>query len=137
MAVGPPIGTVIWFAVASFGHIVSKGSFNFDAAKEIVTGILIGLGGMPAGYVFGLVPAAVSGIVIGAAQVAFGRLHWPIVLAIGTCVGIRYLFSLGKIMGADFFRMPGGYGVPILTCMAATFLCWGFVQNWYLQSGPS
>jgi hypothetical protein len=147
MAVGPPVACLLLFIGVAVGGLVIaifQGTLNFEAARALLMFALLGIAGMPYSYVFGIIPAGVAGLLIGALQVRYGRLNWLIVLAIGACVGIAYSVALKNVL--QFRLVPptippnetiSEHGVDILLCVVTTFLCWRVVKHWYPQPNQS
>jgi hypothetical protein len=138
MVVGPPAGCFfVIVAGVTVGNIL-RGAPISEVLLGIPLLVLGAIAGMPYSYVYGIVPAAIAGLLIELLQLKFGGLNWPLVLAIGICVGVAYSLALGHLPSAiaGKFLLPSKLGTPeyvmhSLACVFATFVCWRFVRNWY------
>src|SRR5262249_44254157 len=88
MFVGPPIGGVIWLSAAFIGGLIFHGPSHLGLPQIILAALYLSFVAIPFDYLFGLVPAALAGLIIGALQLRFGRLRWYIVVLVGVSVGI-------------------------------------------------
>jgi hypothetical protein len=126
---GPPLGAVIWVAMLA-GLSMPP---DWDAAEPGFRWFtLLGLiYAVPMSYVFGVGPAALAGLVIGAVQSFVGRAGWPLALATGLAVAVVMLQRRGE---GPFAGTPGPLpedaAIMILACLLATLLCWTLVRNW-------
>ena len=138
MAVGPPAGCFfIFVATVTVGNIY-RGAPITEVLVGIPLSVLAVIVGIPYSYVYGIFPATIAGLLIGILQLKYGRLNWPLVLAIGICVGVGYSLALGHLPTAisGKFLLPASLSTPqyvmhSLACVFATFFCWRFVRNWY------
>lgn len=134
MAIGPPIGGVTWVIVASVGELIARKQLNLEALTRFVQELSYIFPAMPLSYRFGLLPAALAGIIVGTAQLKYGRLALPVGLVIGAAVGVVFYFSIDKLL-----RLPKipptlfSLGVGLMICVLSTFVCWEVVQNWYVD----
>jgi hypothetical protein len=144
--VGPLIGMVVWLAGAAIDGLIfyqqpgpRLGLFETISALSVVSSIAI-----PYGYLLGVVPAALAGLIIGAMQLRFGRLHWYVVMLVGAAVGVADIF-IGKLLIGFLVTSNaprprpdwGSFVFPIVTCMVATLVCWRFVRDWYTERSAS
>jgi hypothetical protein len=138
MAVGPPAGCFFFVVGSTTAGNILRGAPISEILVGIPMSILMVIVGIPFSYIYGIVPATITGLLIGILQVKYGRLNWPPVLAIGICVGVGYSFALGHLPSevAGKFLLPTklntfGYVAHSVACILATFFCWRFVRNWY------
>jgi hypothetical protein len=145
-AVGPPVGGVIWWLSGAVLGLIFRSEPNLGTIKTIVGAFFIGIASAPISYLFGLLPAALAGLLVGAAQLNYGRLPWPVVVLIGFGVGIIDVFIIKgyALLFSDFGYLQStglpsfpSLLVPTVACTIATFVCWGFVQNWYIERAAS
>jgi hypothetical protein len=134
VVVGPLVGTVV-FLTASAILVVIAGDVPHTGGplQTIAGGFLGGILWSPFGYVFGLKPAVLAGILVGAAQVGYGRLPWPIVILIGAAVGAFDIFIGKGEAPLDLFAVV----LPVVTCTVATLVCWAVVRNWHSERQSS
>jgi len=104
MAIGPPIGGVT--IVASVGELIVRKQLNLEALTRFVQELSYIFPAMPLDYLFGLLPAALAGIIVGTAQLKYGRLALPVVLVIGAVVGVVYYFSAPPPENTTHFVFP-------------------------------
>jgi hypothetical protein len=133
MAVGPPAGCFFFIvASATVGNIV-RGAPISEVLIGIPVSAIVFIFGVLFSYIYGIVPAAITGLLIGILQVKYGRLNWPLVLAIGICVGTGYSLAVGQLPNARPLTKLSApdYAMHGLACVFATFFCWRFVRNWY------
>lgn len=139
MAVGPPAGCFFVFVAAGTVGNIYRGAPISEILVGIPLSFLVVILGIPYSYIYGIIPAAIAGLLIGILQLQYGRLNWPLVLATGICVGVGYSFALGHLPSAisGKFLLPARLSTPEyvmhnLACVFATFFCWRFVRDWYL-----
>jgi hypothetical protein len=143
---GPLIGMGVWLAGAVIDGLIfyqqprpRLGLFETISVLPVVSFIAI-----PYGYLLGVVPAALAGLIVGAMQLRFGRLRWYGVVLVGAAVGVADIF-IGKLLvrllvtaNAPQPRANwGSFVFPIVTCMVATLVCWRFVRDWYTERSAS
>jgi hypothetical protein len=138
MVVGPPAGCFFIFVAGETVGNMLQGAPISDVLVGILLLVLAAIVAMPYGYVYGIFPAAIAGLLIGMFQLKFGGLNWPLVLTIGICVGVGYSLALGHLPSAiaGKFLLPAKLSTPqyvmhSLACVFATFVCWRLVRNWY------
>lgn len=138
MVFGPPAGCFFVFVAGVTVGNIYRGAPISEVLVGIPLSVLVVIAGMPYSYVYGIVPAAIVGLLIGILQLKYGGLSWPLVLAIGICVGVGYSLALGHLPSAiaGKFLLPARLSMPeyvihSLACVFATFVCWSFVRNWY------
>jgi hypothetical protein len=126
---GPPVGAVTLLMTVA---VVGMGS-RLDVAglARVVPFALIY--GIPFGYLIGVTPAAAVGILFGTRQAFFGPVRLWTALAIGTLAGVTVHLASGQALlpngSKDALSQQGP--VMIVTCIAATMVCWAIVRNWY------
>jgi hypothetical protein len=127
--IGPPLGAFLLFL--TIGAMQLLGSDPKGLAWVALFAIIYAV---PLSYLFGAIPAAAAGLMIGIWQVFVGRTTWLIAAGVGVIVGAAVLYSgdAGSFDAApdehDFRAYPP---LMVLTCVAATVLCWLVVRNWY------
>jgi hypothetical protein len=138
MVVGPPAGCFFFIAGGMTVGNIFRGALISEILVGIPMSVLLVIAGMPYSWVYGIVPAAIAGLLVGIHQLKYGGLKWPLVLAIGICVGVGYSLALGHLPSAiaGKFLLPAKLSTPeyvmhSLACVFATFVCWTFVRNWY------
>jgi hypothetical protein len=131
---GPPLG----FVVLTLGFFLQKGtSVRFVELPAVLTKLLPGL---PFAYLFGILPAAAAGALIGAYKVAKGHVPWWVAFAIGTIVGVVFLYFMDRPRSPSAASNATDSGMKvllILTNLLPTMLCWLIVRNWYTTSAQS
>jgi hypothetical protein len=135
VAVGPPAGCFFVLVTGvTVGEILQGSPFSRVLVVTLASIPLV-IAGIPFSYVYGIVPAAVGGLFIGIIQLKYGRLSWPLLLAIGICVGAGYSLALGHLPSARPLTKLSApdYAIHGLACVFATFVCWRFVRNWYTE----
>jgi hypothetical protein len=146
IAVGPPIGGFFYFTLGVIApmlwhDLLTKGILEtiLSIPAAILASALVPVMAAPYSYIYGLMPAAVAGLVIGILRLRYGRLNVPLVLAVGGCVGIIFALTLRQPPSAAGFPFnvgsPSKLGVgeyPLLglTCLFATLVCWRFVRTY-------
>jgi hypothetical protein len=146
---GPPIGGAVYFVWIVGGSVIvglisapktgpmsgPHGALQIITAMAFIAVLII-----PYSYLFGALPAALAGFIVGVAQIKFGQLPWAIVLLIGASVGTFDVIIYEKLPGLLFGpaikpETPSILGALILcaTCTIATFVCWRVVRNWYTE----
>jgi hypothetical protein len=136
MAVGPLVGGVVSLAgVMILGSIFDTRS-NLGIADTITATAFAFPFAIFFSYLFGLLPAALAGVMVGAAKVRYGSVPWAIVLLIGALAGIadavigRALLNLLSEPGVQ--SGSSNISFAVINSIIATFICWGFVRNWFL-----
>ena len=150
MLIGPPVGGVVflvgrWITSAMFlqGGPVPGGRLEISAIAlfSIFASAIVGIGAAPYSYFYGIVPAAVAGLVIGTLTAKYDRLSPLIVLVVGGLIGIGCAVVLGRMVKvpASYVGMvltPGAgapeyvvYALYVLACVTATFACWRFARS--------
>lgn len=134
--VGPPLGAFVLFFTV--GAIQLLGSDPEGLAWVATFAIIYAV---PLSYLFGLMPAAVAGLLIAIWQVFIRPTTWLIAVGVGVIVGVGMLYAGGQVPFAanptenDFREYPA---ILVLTCVASTVLCWLIVRNWYAAgAGPA
>ena len=143
--VGPPVGGVTWVVTVwtvNFGALVASGHANLEAiAKLLQTFLVVLIFAIPMSYRIGILPALLAGVIIGTAQIRYGRLPWPVVLLIGAAGGLAFQFSVRLLLLLAFDpKVPTSLFPVVLnfvTCTVSTFVCWGLVKNWYADHSAS
>ena len=138
MAAGPPAGCFFFVIVSTTVGNILRGAPISEILVGIPMSFLMVIVGIPYSYIYGIVPAAIAGLLIGMLQVKYVGLNWPLVLAIGIGVGVGYSLALGHLPSAiaGKFLLPARlstleYVMHSLACVFAMFVCWRFVRNWY------
>jgi hypothetical protein len=139
MVVGPPAGCFFFLVTAVTVGEILQGSPFYKVLFLILASVLLVISGIPFSYVYGIVPAAIAGLLIGMLQLKYGGLNWPLVLATGICVGAGYSLALGHLPSARPLTKLSApdYAIHGLACVFATFVCWRFVRNWYPAKAAS
>ena len=129
--VGPPLGglTLLWFESIWSGF--SGNGFSF--AQTVKLTIAFVLGGLMLSYLFGVVPAAIVGVLVGLVEVRYGRTPWYVALALGLAVGLGYAVYRYLVQNPAAGAAPKIYDafVSILICVVPTMICWALVRKWY------
>jgi hypothetical protein len=132
--IGPPVGALIL--------LLTVAAFNMadpDLAGLSWVAIFALLYGVPVSYLFGALPAATAGLLVGLWQNFVGRPSWLLALGVGLIVGVGYLYGAGhpppdaSAKEFEFWEYPP---IFVLSCVGPTMLCWLIVRNWF-QPGPS
>ena len=130
---GPPLG----FAVLTFGYLLRHGTIAKLADSPAI--LIKLLSGLPFAYVFGILPAAVAGLLVGACKVAKGNVPWWAAFAIGTIIGFVFLYFMDRPRSPSPPPSPTDFvekAVLILTNLLPTMLCWAIIRNWYPAMSP-
>lgn len=118
---GPPIGLVclfVWMAL----HTANP----FDGK---LMSMILGMAGLtPFSYVFGLIPALVSGWAVRQVQIRRFRLEWLWTALIGAGIGPIFVVAFGVVLGPiewdiSEIRKEGLFG-SVTTCGIPTLACW-------------
>jgi hypothetical protein len=140
MVLGPLIGAGIWVVLIAGGALI-VGPMPPGLLQTITYMAFLVSMALPFGYIFGLLPASLAGIVIGVTQITFGQLHWTIVLLIGAGVGICDVMIQQKL--TSLLSVPGikpqgpnllGVMISCAMCAIATCVCWLVVRDWYTEN---
>jgi MFS family permease len=117
VALGPLLASFA-FALATLSDLS-----GFDKAFVILS------------YTLGVVPAFIAGLAVGAAD-RLGRLSRAlVVLIVGLAVGAVLAVFMAGLRGAD--RIEGNSVALILSCVFATFACWGIARMCYRQASSN
>ncbi|MBB4041135.1 amino acid transporter [Microvirga flocculans] len=121
---GPPIGLACVFT-----GIAVYSANPFDG--KLVDMILVTAGITAFAYIFGLLPALVSGWAVRQVQIRQLRPEWLWVTLIGTLVGFIFVVAFGAVLEA---LIPSGlsvfdirkeaFFVYVPTCLVPTLVCW-------------
>ncbi|WP_457091321.1 hypothetical protein [Microvirga sp. P5_D2] len=132
---GPPIGLVTVFAAIAIGD---GNPFDGKLADMISGTAWL----TPFAYVFGLLPALVSGGAVRQVQIRQFRPEWLWVTLIGTVVGFIFVVAFGAVLealllsGRSVFETPKeAFLVYVPTCLVPTLVCW--LLSWRLGASPS
>jgi hypothetical protein len=144
MLVGPPVGGLVFLVGRWIAAIVLETGSSGDWLK-IITIALIGvvlsafaaIAAAPYSYLYGIVPAAVAGLVIGILRRQHGRLNTSTVLVIGGGIGIASSLVLSRLMGVAAYGLINplsgfdvtDYVLYALSCVAATLASWGLARS--------
>jgi hypothetical protein len=137
--VGPPVGGVTWVVIiwaVGIVELVAYGQANLEAVFKFLQMFpFIVVFAIPTSYRFGVPPAILAGVIVGTAQIRYGRLPWPVVLFIGAAVGLVFQFSMLRLLGGGSKTPihPFSFVLSFMICIVPTFVCWGLVQNWYID----
>ena len=132
--IGPPVGALILLlTIAAFNMA------NPDLAGLSWVAMFALFYGVPVSYLFGALPAAIAGLLVGLWQSFVRRPSWLFALGVGLIVGLGYLFGTGhppsdaSAKEFEFWEYPP---IFVLSCVGPTMLCWLIVRNWF-QSEPA
>jgi hypothetical protein len=139
---GPFIGMVVWLAGAVIADLIfyQQPGPRLGLVETISVLPVVSFIAIPYGYLLGVVPAALAGLIVGAMQLRFGRLHWHVVALVGAAVGVADIF-IGKLLVSLLVTSNApqprpnweSFVFPIVTCMVTTLVCWRFVRDWYTE----
>jgi hypothetical protein len=119
--VGPVVGTIV--IAVLLGLIQGTASGLAQIPLTVIAGLISG-----GSYVFGGVPAAIAGVMIGIKQAWFGGAGWLFALVIGGLVGVGLeIFVHGASIKADH---SGLIGVLLVVATVSTLACWRIVTTW-------
>lgn len=85
-------------------------------------------------YTIGVVPALAAGLAVAAADRLRGTAASLLVLLVGLAAGGVMAVFMAGIRGAD--RIDGDLAALIVSCVAATFACWGIARICDRQASP-
>lgn len=128
--IGPPAGTFFFLMMVA---LIGLGA-NADLAGMTWIGFFALIYGVPFGYLLGIAPAILAGLVIGVAQVFYRSTPWWLAVVAGALTGVAFLIGTGQplIPPAESVVSVYGYGPLIIaTCIVSTMVCWLVVRNWY------
>lgn len=151
MLVGPPAGGIVFLVGRLIFFLVEDliaGAFlpAYAGWLEIVVWALVlvllsaflAIGAAPFSYLYGIVPAAIAGLVIGILRVKYGRLNASIVFVVGGLIGVVYALAMSRLIQATASLtnqlLASGFGITryflyFVSCVAATFACWRFARS--------
>jgi hypothetical protein len=119
-AVGPPLGGLVYVETA-----ILPGTWDSERLPSILFAMIdVPLFALPFSYFFGIIPACITGLIIGIRQIFFGPVGWPEVLAWGLIIGA--LFAL-VVRPSDWG--PLIIAAEIMTNAVPTLLCWRIVRS--------
>ena len=128
---GPPIGTVVFMLTLVLRDLAT----NVDMPGLSWFG-LFAIYAVPFGYLIGVWPAAMAGLLLGLWQIFKGPAPWWGAVVVGVLVGPGFLVATGQPI-----LHPAEAGVardPTLlmtvTCVGATLACWGIVRGWHFAA---
>jgi hypothetical protein len=146
MAVGPIVGLAMWLVALIGAMLLLPPVHDERALGKIGAFVFFIIFGIPFSYLHGLLPAASAGIAIGTAQLKYGRLSWPLVFLIGAAAGVIDIFverGLATLLVphspvnwqpyASTLDFVLSIALSIVVCTVATFVCWRFVRQWYVD----
>ncbi len=146
MLVGPPVGGFVflvgrWIAVALLQTTRASGGW-LEAIAYALVGVLASafaaIAAAPYSYMYGIVPAAVAGLVIGILRLQYGRLNTLIVLFVGGGIGTTSSLVLSRLIGVtnspiNLLALSGfsvtEYLLYAFSCVIATLACWRFARS--------
>jgi hypothetical protein len=119
--VGPVVGTV---AIAILlGLIKGTASGLAQIPLVVIAGLITG-----ASYVFGGIPAAIAGVMIGIKQAWFGGAGWLFALVIGALVGAGLEICVhGASIKAGNSNLVG---IFFVVATLSTLACWRIASTW-------
>jgi hypothetical protein len=139
MLVGPPVGGLVFLVGRWIAAIVLEPGSSSNWLK-IITIALMGvvlsafaaIAAAPYSYLYGIVPAAVTGLVIGILRRQHGQLNTSTVLAVGGGIGIASSLALSRLKGVAAYGLINplsgfdvtDYVLYALSCVAATLASW-------------
>jgi len=130
--IGPPVGALAFILSIA---LIGMGS-HVDLLGLSWIGLFALIYAAPLSYLIGVGPAAAGGLVIGIRQAFYGPIRWPVAMLIGIGLGVGVLVMSGKSLPSALTSTddPEYLPVMVITCLAATMVCWGIVRTWYF--GP-
>ena len=130
VAVGPPIGSVVFFTASAIVKIRTPE----DAAYALLAP-LVGLLFSPFSYLLGAVPAVLGGLVVAYWQAFLGRVSALGITAVGFILGLGFVHAT-EGLGA-LGRQDTDWGMLIgvhLSAMLPTIVCWYLLRKRYYPS---
>jgi hypothetical protein len=120
VAVGPPVGSVVFFTVSGMARIHTLEDAGYALLQPFV-GLLFA----PFSYLLGAVPAALGGLVVAAWQAFLGRVSALGITAVGFVLGLAFVYAMEgfrplSAQPAEWGRVIGTH----LTAMLPTIACW-------------
>ncbi len=133
---GPPIGALTFFA-----GIGVYGASQTGNIADVMWIFLFGLiYAVPLSYLMGAIPAAITGLILGALAIFHRIPGTPISAATGVLVGLGLVHSGGRPTLPHNIESASEY-VPafllIATCLVATVICWAVARRLIRESRGS
>lgn len=130
--IGPPVGALAFMLTTA---LIGMGA-KVDLAGLSWIGLFALIYAAPLSYLIGAGPAAIGGLVVGIRQAFFGPVTWPMALLTGAGLGAGFLLLSGQSLASvvSNSEQRDYLVIMVVTCLAATMVCWGIVRNWHF--GP-
>jgi hypothetical protein len=128
--IGPPAGAFFFLMMTA---LIGMGG-NADLAGMTWIGFFALIYGIPFGYLIGIVPAILAGLLIGVPQVFYRQTPWWFAVVAGALTGIAFQIGTGQPLipqGDDIVKLYGHGPAMIVTCIVSTLICWLVVRSWY------
>jgi hypothetical protein len=149
--VGPPVGGLVFFVGLWISFLVERLIAETPVASlatalfRVLMSAIVALVAVPYSYLYGIVPAAIAGLVIGILRARYGNLNPSIVLVAGGLIGVVYTVAMSRLipvtaspinprLAPEYFLLASDfrkakYFLYILSCMLATLACWRFSRS--------
>jgi hypothetical protein len=130
IAIGPLVGTIVFllmFALIGMGKA--------DLAGFVWVGFFALIYGIPFGYMIGIWPAGLVGLIVGIRQAYFGPASLWFALGAALVVAAGFLLVTGGGFSralTDQDAIPYYAVTMMVTCIASTLVCWAVVRSWHL-----
>jgi hypothetical protein len=126
VAVGPPIGSVVFFTASAIANIRS-----LEDAASALLGPFVGLVFSPFSYLLGALPAAMGGVVVAGWQAFRGRVSALAISVVGFILGLAFVHAVFGFGGLNSSTEWGLVVAMHLTAMLPTIACWYPLRNRY------
>lgn len=120
MAIGPPIGGLVFWLIGVFSSAGPPGSLSFANAVYSLL-FVVGFSYLP-----GAVPAGIVGLALGYLQIRYHRVPWYLALTCGLIVGAAY--------AGVWTGLRAEAGTAAMICVVPTLVCWAIMRRWYSRA---
>ncbi len=128
VAIGPPVGAMFFMMLVALSGL----GRNADLAGLLWIGLFSLIYAVPLSYLFGALPAAASGVLVGLKRDLTGHAGWRFAVVAGTAVGIGLLVVSGqpiKATAGEGEAWPPSNLILAATCLFSTLVCWSIERT--------
>lgn len=127
LVLGPSVGAIVFVPAVALVQALGLSGFQDVARGGVMALIYL----IAFSYLIGLVPAAVSGLIIGLWQGFVGPLSGGVAALIGLGVGAATVAALHPNLSQWAERDVTRAALLIGACLGATLACWRVVKPWH------